>query len=113
MINTRIFLRVERKRVLLLTNKLTLIMLASNDSYFYLFFEQVIRILLLWVNNHFNDFERSWNMMRLLEEFEYKLNDRNLQGQTKLLNIACTTKAKPRVVILVSYRIFAKCIAFN
>ena len=40
-------------------------------------------------------------MMKLLEEFEEKLNKQNLQGQTKLLNIACTTKAKPRVVPLV------------
>ena len=44
-------------------------------------------------------------MMKLLEEFEEKLNDRNMQGQTKLLNIACTTKAKPRIVTMVSRKI--------
>ena len=42
--------------------------------------------------------------MKLLEEFEEKLNDKNLQGQTKLLSIACTTKAKPRIIMLVSVK---------
>lgn len=31
---------------------------------------QVTRIVLLWVNNHFNDFEGNTAMTRFLEDFE-------------------------------------------
>ena len=64
---------------------------------------QVVRIILLWVNNHFKDFESDWKMMALLEKFHERLHQQNLQGQTKLFNIACSTKAKPRVVSIVSH----------
>lgn len=36
---------------------------------------QVTRIVLLWVNNHFNDFEGDPAMTRFLEEFEKNLED--------------------------------------
>ena len=36
---------------------------------------QVTRIVLLWVNNHFNDFEGAPAMTRFLEEFEKHLED--------------------------------------
>lgn len=32
--------------------------------------ERVARIILLWANNHFSDFESNIEMMRLLDEFE-------------------------------------------
>ena len=38
-------------------------------------FPQVTRIVLLWVNNHFNDFEGDPAMTRFLEEFEKNLED--------------------------------------
>ncbi|CAK8678970.1 unnamed protein product [Clavelina lepadiformis] len=63
-----------------------------------LFRDKVTRTILLWVNNHFSDFEGDWRMMELLEEFEEKLNRFNLHGETKLFNIACSAKAKPRSV---------------
>lgn len=34
---------------------------------------QVTRIVLLWVNNHFNDFEGNPAMTRFLEDFEKRL----------------------------------------
>lgn len=34
---------------------------------------QVTRVVLLWVNNHFNDFEGDTAMTRFLEEFENNL----------------------------------------
>lgn len=34
---------------------------------------QVTRVVLLWVNNHFNDFEGDPAMTRFLEEFENNL----------------------------------------
>lgn len=38
-------------------------------------FPQVTRIVLLWVNNHFNDFEGDPAMTQFLEEFEKNLED--------------------------------------
>ena len=38
-------------------------------------FPQVTRIVLLWVNNHFNDFEGDPAMTRFLEEFEKNLKE--------------------------------------
>lgn len=38
-----------------------------------LFFPKVTRVVLLWVNNHFNDFEGDSAMTRFLEEFESNL----------------------------------------
>lgn len=45
-------------------------MLAASSM-----FPQVTRIVLLWVNNHFNDFEGDPAMTRFLEEFEKNLED--------------------------------------
>lgn len=36
---------------------------------------QVTRVVLLWVNNHFNDFEGDPAMTRFLEEFEKNLEN--------------------------------------
>jgi hypothetical protein len=41
----------------------------------FLLFPQVTRIVLLWVNNHFNDFEGDPAMTQFLEEFERNLED--------------------------------------
>lgn len=38
-------------------------------------FFQVTRVVLLWVNNHFNDFEGDPAMTRFLEEFEKNLEN--------------------------------------
>ncbi len=38
-----------------------------------IFYLQVARIVLLWVNNHFNDFETNPDMMQLLSRFEQAL----------------------------------------
>ncbi|XP_077973863.1 uncharacterized protein LOC120347508 isoform X2 [Styela clava] len=61
---------------------------------------KVTRVILLWVNNHFNDFERDRHMMNLLEKFEEKLQTCNKTGQCKLFNIACSTKAKSKIITL-------------
>lgn len=37
-------------------------------------FFQVARLVLLWVNNHFNDFETNSAMMSRLEKFEFQLD---------------------------------------
>uniref|UniRef100_A0A4W6DWP3 Rap guanine nucleotide exchange factor (GEF) 6 n=1 Tax=Lates calcarifer TaxID=8187 RepID=A0A4W6DWP3_LATCA len=62
--------------------------------------DTVTRIVLLWVNNHFNDFEGDPAMTRFLEEFEKHLEVTKMKGHLRLLNIACAAKAKWRQITL-------------
>lgn len=62
--------------------------------------DRVSRVVLLWVNNHFTDFEMDPAMMEFLETFENCLEREKMQGQQKLLNIACAAKARTRNVTL-------------
>ena len=62
--------------------------------------DRVTRILLLWVNNHFTDFELDSDMMELLDTFENRLEGAKMQGQLRMLNFACAAKARPRTVII-------------
>ncbi|KAA0720523.1 Rap guanine nucleotide exchange factor 6 PDZ domain-containing guanine nucleotide exchange factor 2 [Triplophysa tibetana] len=61
---------------------------------------QVTRIVLLWVNNHFNDFEGDPVMTQFLEDFEKLLDSSKMKGHLRLLNIACAAKAKCRQITL-------------
>ncbi|KAM4749509.1 rap guanine nucleotide exchange factor 6-like [Rhinophrynus dorsalis] len=63
--------------------------------------DKVTRVVLLWVNNHFNDFEGDPAMTKFLEEFEKNLENTKMKGHLRLLNIACAAKAKWRQVTLV------------
>ncbi|XP_076874922.1 rap guanine nucleotide exchange factor 2 isoform X3 [Brachyhypopomus gauderio] len=60
--------------------------------------DKVTRVVLLWVNNHFSDFEGDPGMTTFLEEFQNCLEREKMIGQLRLLNIACAAKAKPRLV---------------
>uniref|UniRef100_A0A8C7GUD7 Rap guanine nucleotide exchange factor 2 n=1 Tax=Oncorhynchus kisutch TaxID=8019 RepID=A0A8C7GUD7_ONCKI len=62
--------------------------------------DKVTRVVLLWVNNHFNDFEGDPAMTHFLEEFESNLEREKMCGHLRLLNIACAAKAKLRLVTL-------------
>ncbi|XP_053156733.1 rap guanine nucleotide exchange factor 6 isoform X7 [Hemicordylus capensis] len=62
--------------------------------------DKVTRVVLLWVNNHFNDFEGDTAMTRFLEEFEKNLENAKMKGHLRLLNIACAAKAKWRQITL-------------
>ncbi|XP_015200050.1 rap guanine nucleotide exchange factor 2 isoform X3 [Lepisosteus oculatus] len=62
--------------------------------------DKVTRVVLLWVNNHFNDFEGDPEMTHFLEEFENNLEREKMCGHLRLLNIACAAKAKLRLVTL-------------
>ncbi|XP_052266467.1 rap guanine nucleotide exchange factor 6-like isoform X4 [Dreissena polymorpha] len=70
---------------------------------------KVTRVVLLWVNNHFNDFETNADMCEFLEHFEDlmereqnmdKCTRSQMKGQLRLLNLACASKARPRTVTL-------------
>ncbi|GFR59964.1 Rap guanine nucleotide exchange factor [Elysia marginata] len=60
----------------------------------------VTRVVLLWVNNHFNDFESHPEMCDFLEHFECLLEKEKMMGQMSLLNLACASKARVRTVTL-------------
>lgn len=60
--------------------------------------DKIARIVLLWVNNHYNDFETNDEMNKLLERFEGALERDGMHSQQSLLNIACSVKARPRIV---------------
>uniref|UniRef100_A0A1B6CBW2 Rap guanine nucleotide exchange factor 2 n=2 Tax=Clastoptera arizonana TaxID=38151 RepID=A0A1B6CBW2_9HEMI len=62
--------------------------------------DRVTRVVLLWVNNHFTDFETDPVMMEFLETFECELERESMTGQLRLLNIACAAKARSRCVTL-------------
>lgn len=62
--------------------------------------DRVTRVVLLWVNNHFTDFETDPDMIDFLENFEQGLEDQHMGGQLRLLNIACAAKARIRNVVL-------------
>lgn len=62
--------------------------------------DRVTRVILLWVNNHFPDFETDPQMMKYLEQFERGLESKNMHEQLHLLHIACAAKARTRVVTL-------------
>ncbi|KAL0104370.1 hypothetical protein PUN28_017239 [Cardiocondyla obscurior] len=62
--------------------------------------DRVARVVLLWVNNHFTDFETDPAMMEFLEVFENGLEKEKMLGQQRLLNIACAAKARTRNVTL-------------
>ncbi|XP_042559067.1 rap guanine nucleotide exchange factor 2 isoform X5 [Clupea harengus] len=60
--------------------------------------DKVTRVVLMWVNNHFSDFEEEDAMSGFLEEFQSCLEKEKMTGHLRLLNIACAAQAKPRVV---------------
>ncbi len=62
--------------------------------------DKVTRVLLLWVNNHFTDFETDPEAMERLERFEARLEAEKMQGQLRMLNFACAAKARRRTVTL-------------
>ncbi|XP_050515980.1 rap guanine nucleotide exchange factor 6-like isoform X2 [Diabrotica virgifera virgifera] len=62
--------------------------------------DRVTRVVLLWVNNHFTDFETDPDMIEFLETFEQGLESEKMVGQLRLLNIACAAKARIRNVVL-------------
>ncbi|KAM3725939.1 Rap guanine nucleotide exchange factor [Dirofilaria immitis] len=61
--------------------------------------DKIARIVLLWVNNHFNDFECNGEMMELLDRFEQALERDQMHSQQSLLNIACSVKSRTRNIV--------------
>jgi Rap guanine nucleotide exchange factor 2 len=63
--------------------------------------DRVTRVVLLWVNNHFIDFETDTELMAFLQKFQMLLeNSKDMSGQLRLLQIACSAKSRPRTLAL-------------
>jgi len=62
--------------------------------------DRITRVLLLWVHNHFPDFETSAPMMSFLERFEKALEAKKKSEQLRLLLYTCAAKARQRVITL-------------
>lgn len=62
--------------------------------------DRVTRVVLLWVENHFTDFECDSHMMDFLEKFELLLEEKSMVDQLSLFHIKCSAKAKIRTVTL-------------
>jgi Rap guanine nucleotide exchange factor 2 len=61
---------------------------------------RVARVVILWVNNYFTDFETDASMMEFLEVFESELEKHSMLEELKLLHVAHTHKARTRTITL-------------
>lgn len=73
--------------------------LSSTPSYIDIKY-RVARVVILWVNNYFTDFETDAQMMEFLELFELELEKYNMLEELKLLHVAHTHKARTRNITL-------------
>ncbi|XP_055549650.1 rap guanine nucleotide exchange factor 2 isoform X2 [Wyeomyia smithii] len=62
--------------------------------------DRVTRVVLLWVNNHFTDFDTDPQMMEFLEFFESALEKKNMLEQLRLLHVYAQHNARERNVTL-------------
>ncbi|XP_058448563.1 rap guanine nucleotide exchange factor 2 isoform X2 [Malaya genurostris] len=62
--------------------------------------DRVTRVVLLWVNNHFTDFDTDPQMMEFLEIFESALEKKNMLEQLRLLHVYAQHNARERNVTL-------------
>lgn len=62
--------------------------------------QKVYRIVLLWIQNHFNDFEMNRQLYEFLEEFQEILRRENMMNELRMITIAISTKSKPREITL-------------
>ncbi len=59
---------------------------------------KVYRIVLMWITNHFNDFEINKELYDFLEHFQEFLQKEKMIDELRMVTIAISTKSKPRVV---------------
>ncbi|CAO1435214.1 unnamed protein product [Diamesa hyperborea] len=72
---------------------------SINSSYIDVRY-RVARVVILWVNNYFTDFEMDAQMMEFLELFETELEKHSMLEELKLLHVAHTHKARTRTITL-------------
>ncbi|CAF3738614.1 unnamed protein product [Rotaria socialis] len=65
--------------------------------------EHIARVVLSWVNNHYNDFETNTKLYEFLEIFDDRLQNHELEhirSWRHLINLACFTRASIRHITL-------------
>lgn len=62
--------------------------------------KKVYRIILLWITNHFNDFETNKQLYEFIENFQELLNKEKMFDEFRMITIAISTKSKPRTITL-------------
>ncbi|CAF0795635.1 unnamed protein product [Brachionus calyciflorus] len=62
--------------------------------------KKVYRIILEWITNHFNDFEKNRDLYEFIDKFQELLTKEKMHEQFRVLTIAISTKSKPRIVTL-------------
>ncbi|CAF2043483.1 unnamed protein product [Rotaria magnacalcarata] len=65
--------------------------------------EHIARVVLSWVNNHYNDFETNTKLYEFLEIFDDRLQNHELEhirSWRHLINLACFTRASIRYITL-------------
>jgi Rap guanine nucleotide exchange factor 2 len=65
--------------------------------------EHIARVVLSWVNNHYNDFETNAKLYEFLENFDDRLQNHQteqIRSWRYLINLACYTKASIRNVTI-------------
>lgn len=72
---------------------------ANSPSYIDVKY-RVARVVILWVNNYFTDFETDPQMMEFLEIFESELEKYSMLEELKLLHVAHTHKARTRTITI-------------
>ena len=61
----------------------------------------VTRVVSLWVNEHFCDFDTNRELLTFLESFERRLEEENLPQERDLLHLVCESKPRERVIKMV------------
>ena len=63
--------------------------------------EKVTRVVSMWVNEHFCDFDSNRDLLNFLEKFETRLEEKNMPQQRDLLHLVCESRPRDREIIMV------------
>ena len=58
--------------------------------------EKVTRVVSMWVNEHFCDFDSNRELLHFLERFERRLEEENMPQQRDLLHLVCESRPRDR-----------------
>ena len=62
--------------------------------------EKVTRVVSMWVNEHFCDFDSNRDLLNFLEKFETRLEEKNMPQQRDLLHLVCESRPRDREITM-------------
>ena len=62
--------------------------------------EKVTRVVSMWVNEHFCDFDSNRDLLNFLEKFETRLEEKNMPQQRDLLHLVCESRPRDREIVM-------------